>query len=60
MGAPQPNERDVNHDKVQRRAAEDEQPVGPESSLMKPMNIAMAVLVLLVLIWAVFGSGWIL
>ncbi len=60
MAAPQPNERNVDHREVQQRAAEDEKPVGPESSLMKPVNIAMGVLVLLVLAWAVFGSGWIL
>lgn len=60
IGAPQPEERDVNHDRVSQRASEDEHPVGPKSSLLKPMNIAMGVLVLLVLAWAVFGSGWIL
>jgi hypothetical protein len=60
MAAPQPNERNVDHREVQERASRDEKPVGPDSSLMKPVNIAMGVLVLLVLAWAIFGSGWIL
>jgi hypothetical protein len=60
MSAPQPSEGNVDHGEVRRRAAADEKPVGPKSSLMKPMNIIMGAAVLIVLLWAIFGSGWLL
>jgi hypothetical protein len=60
MTAPQPPEESVDHGEVRRRAASDDKPVGPQSSLMKPMNILMGAAVVIVLIWAIFGSGWLL
>jgi hypothetical protein len=60
VSAPQPEERDVDRGEVSRRGARDEKPVGPQSSVMKPMTIAMIVLVVLVVAYAIFGSGWIL
>jgi hypothetical protein len=60
MNAPQPNEGNVDHGEVQRRAATNEKPVGPQSSLMKPMNLIMGAAVVIILLWAIFGSGWLL
>jgi hypothetical protein len=52
VSAPQPDERNVDHGEVSRRDARDVTPVGPEKkSLVTPMNLLMAAVVLFAAIW---------
>jgi hypothetical protein len=51
----QPNERDVDHDEVQRRDERDVTPVDPaKKNIFAPMNILMVAVVVLGGLWFLF------